>query len=194
MCCDTPLRRCGLQSRPPAPNRTLPPTLRLHALGQLVDHGAQREQALVDGRALLHALPLGPRLGDALRAGQVNQREGRYADGAKVLTGGRDHSRGSRVLEAALGHGENMSTCRHQRHAIKRKRPRAFPCRPASSGAQAAGTHLCVVGVGVAAARLHHHAEDGVGARGVLVHLGLPKVAVPLAALQPLQHLRGGKA
>jgi hypothetical protein len=43
-----------------------PPTRGLRALAQLVDDCAQCEQALVDGRPLLHALTLCPGLGDAL--------------------------------------------------------------------------------------------------------------------------------
>jgi hypothetical protein len=49
--------------------------------------------------------------------------------------------------------------------------------------------HLRVIWVGVPAARLHHHAEDGVAAGAVLVHLGLAKVAVTLPAVEQLQHL-----
>jgi hypothetical protein len=81
-------RRAGARRRSPAQQGGaggLARTLRQHALAELVDHGAQREQALVDGGALLHADALGARLGHALRARQVHQREHRHQDGGGVV-------------------------------------------------------------------------------------------------------------
>ena len=51
------------------------PTLALDALAELIDDGAQREQGLVDGGALLHAQALRARLAHALAARQVHQRQ-----------------------------------------------------------------------------------------------------------------------
>lgn len=57
-------------------------------LAQLVDDSAQREQALVDGCALLHADALSSCLGYALRACQVNQRECGHQDGTCIIACG----------------------------------------------------------------------------------------------------------
>jgi hypothetical protein len=59
-------------------------TCRRDALAQLVDDVAEREQALVDGGALLHADALRARLGHALRAGEIHQRERGHQDRARL--------------------------------------------------------------------------------------------------------------
>jgi hypothetical protein len=90
---------CGPPARGrshPAAGGSAPPLLTPFA--ELVHDCAQRQQGSVDGGALPHALPLGPRLGQTLRPRQVNQRQ----KGATVAAGcclrGRVGGRGGEVV------------------------------------------------------------------------------------------------
>lgn len=145
---------------------------------------------------LLHALSLGARLGDALAACQVHQRQCGHTDGPKVLEAvGQVGSWGIRAEQQAqcarrqcriqTAPSMNLMCCDPSGPSA----PPGLRCSPSPPALQR--PHLRVVGVGVPAARLHHHAEDGVRPAAVLVHLGLAKVAVPLATVQQLQHLEG---
>lgn len=181
---------------------------------------------------LLHALPLGARLGNALAARQVHQRQRGHADGAKVLLKGAGRQggemgagrRGARVRrEPRCTHGLHRPPLRPQRYAQRAPvRPRGWrhgcatppPCGRwcgtcgrvgacvgagrgvgRRAGGEAAESPERRRGRAGDAQRMRctgGHSRSSHTPRRVLVHLGLAKVAVPLARVEQRQHLLRG--